>query len=527
MTLVLSATAVPMLAAAVVILILGSVGVARDRASPVTISFLVLTACASWWLASASLMMMSVQPEATLIWARIVYVGVALLPAAIVQFAFALVEKLRERSVLLAIVWTVSALFATLFATTDLFIAGIYRYDWGSYARLSLSSGAFLIFLGIALVGSVVTLTTAIVTTLSGQQKRRASSFLVALVVGYVGAIDFLPSFGVDILPLGYIAVFGFVALSIHAMHRDRLVDLSPSFVAEQLLDAVQGGVIVVDLRGVIRLANPAAAGLLGDSPESLEGKSLQSLVRRPLLPTAQTGTLARVGRTRNKPMTWTRSDGHSVEVSVSATLLRDHQQLPAGILYVLSDLADTRRAERHEFAAHHDALTGIPNRAYFEKRFTDRVDDIVRQRRTAAVLFLDLDGFKRVNDEHGHAVGDRLLQLVASRLSNALRTDDILSRYGGDEFVVLLNLREAADARVVAEKLLRVLREPFAVDALTLRVGASIGVSIASRDGTEMDDLVRAADQAMYRAKRGVPSGPRPASDSVAPSPFSAESRA
>src|SRR5688572_15507681 len=108
MTLVLSTTALPMLAAAVVILILGSVGVARDRASPVTISFLVLTACASWWLASASVMMMSPQPEVALIWARIVYLGVAFLPAAILQFASALIERLRERSVLLAIAWAVS-----------------------------------------------------------------------------------------------------------------------------------------------------------------------------------------------------------------------------------------------------------------------------------------------------------------------------------------------------------------------------------------------------------------------------------
>jgi diguanylate cyclase (GGDEF)-like protein/PAS domain S-box-containing protein len=515
----LSGPALSMLAVGVLILLLGVVGVARDRVTPETVSFFLLAATTSWWLTTAAVMMMTVDRDAALAWARILYVAAPLVPATVLQFSYALTGELRRKRETVTITWTISVMFVALFTMTDLFIVDMYHYSWGHYAKLGPFTALFLLFIGVVLTTSVLALRRA--------HSRRASSFLLALAVGYLSAIDFLPSFGIDILPLGHLAVFGFIVLSTRTIRRYRFVDLGPSFVAEQLLETVQGGVIVVDMPGVIRVANPTAAALLAQ-PGSLVGASLRTLLDVPSLPLADTETFARVGRARNQPMTWTRRDGAKVEVSVSATLLRDQEQIPVGILYVMHDLSERRRAERHEFAANHDALTGMPNRAYLENRFEQVVSEIAGHGRSAAVLFLDLDGFKRVNDEHGHGVGDRLLQLVASRLRNALRDDDTLARYGGDEFIVLLSIRRDSDAQIVADKLLRVMRDPFAVDALTLRIGASIGVAVSPRDGTSMDALVHVADDAMYRAKReqGRPSQ-RNGTDKVASSPFGAESRA
>ncbi len=526
LALVPSGAALPILAVAAVILLLGCVGLARERVSAVTLSFFILAASASWWLASVALLMMSVAHDAALMWARVVYVAVSILPATVLQFSLALTNELRRRRVLLVLVWSISVVFLAIFTLTPWFIADVLRYRWGFYVKLEPASISFLLFLTAVLAESTLALRRAMRGDSTEQQKRRAASFLIALGVGYVGAIDFLPSFGVDFAPIGYLAVLGFVILSIRTIHRYRFVDLAPSLVADHLLETVPGGVIAVDMLGTIRLANPAASALLALS-EPLIGENLRSLLQIRALPLTDSETFNRIGRTRNQPLALTRHDGAKVEVSVSATLLRDQERIPVGILYVMHDLSERRRAERHEFAANHDPLTGIPNRAYLTHRFDPIVNEIEAHGRSSAVLFLDLDGFKRVNDGHGHGVGDRLLQLVAARLRNALRDDDLLARYGGDEFIALLSVSRAADAQVVADKLLRVLRDPFAVESLTLRIGASIGIAIAPRDGTTMDDLVRAADEAMYRAKRGQKPSARGATDRVVQSPFGSESRA
>ena len=138
--------------------------------------------------------------------------------------------------------------------------------------------------------------------------------------------------------------------------------------------------------------------------------------------------------------------------------------------------------------------------------------------------MFVDLDGFKQINDQHGHLTGDRLLQLVAARLRNALRDDDTIARYGGDEFVVLVSLRSPEDSVIVARKLTRMLRESFVVDNLTLQISASIGIATSSRDGRDIDQLVSVADAEMYRAKRAA--APRQA-DRPTPPPWVIESRA
>ena len=146
-------------------------------------------------------------------------------------------------------------------------------------------------------------------------------------------------------------------------------------------------------------------------------------------------------------------------------------------------------------------------------------------------MFFLDLDGFKAVNDTYGHITGDALLQLVASRLRNAVRGDDVITRFGGDEFVLLLNLARVADGTIVADKLLRVLGDPFAIGEQRVRISASIGAAFYPLDGGDVDKLIAVADSAMYRAKADgkarlrVASPPR--GDFAAPSPFGTDARA
>jgi diguanylate cyclase (GGDEF)-like protein/PAS domain S-box-containing protein len=160
--------------------------------------------------------------------------------------------------------------------------------------------------------------------------------------------------------------------------------------------------------------------------------------------------------------------------------------------------------AQRLEFLAHHDALTGLPNRAMFADRAREAVAHARRHGRNAAFLFIDLDNFKQINDRLGHEVGDGLLKAVAARLRGAVRGDDFVARIGGDEFCVLLqDIADPREAAAVAQKLVHELGTPSRVGGQELAAGASIGIACVPLDGEDVPALLRFADTAMYRAKQ------------------------
>jgi diguanylate cyclase (GGDEF)-like protein len=247
------------------------------------------------------------------------------------------------------------------------------------------------------------------------------------------------------------------------------------------------------------------------------------------VLPATDSDSFARNSRTRNRVAKWRRRDGGEVELIVSATALRDTGGSEAiGVLYAISDLADRRRAERNEYGATHDFLTRLPNRTGFAEAFEAMKTRVTAAKRVAALFFIDLDGFKDVNDKYGHLIGDALLQFVATRLRNAIRGSDLLARYGGDEFVLLLDLARAEDATLVGNKLIRVISDPYTVDEHRVRISASIGAAFYPRDGAGAESLVRAADAAMYAAKRSGKSRLRISREDVAaPPPFGIDARA
>ncbi len=156
------------------------------------------------------------------------------------------------------------------------------------------------------------------------------------------------------------------------------------------------------------------------------------------------------------------------------------------------------------EFLARHDELTGLCNRRAFEERATEGLARVKRHDRSLAMLVIDLDGFKAVNDRYGHAAGDAVLRTVGQRISSRTRSTDTACRMGGDEFLVLLeDVREEKDVVLYAERLAHVLCEPVVVGNDALRVGASVGIAFAPRDGITPEDLSRAADIAMFSAKK------------------------
>ncbi len=183
---------------------------------------------------------------------------------------------------------------------------------------------------------------------------------------------------------------------------------------------------------------------------------------------------------------------------------VRERRTSDGGIVMMKSDITELKRTEEQvRHLANHDPLTGLPNRRLLDDRLTQALNLAQRSGLGVAVMLIDLDRFKIINDTHGHEIGDRVLQTVARRLRTTIRKVDTVARQGGDEFVVVLpELGKATDAGRVANKILQQLGKPIAVERHSFVIGASIGISVFPSDGADAESLLRAADIAMYRAK-------------------------
>jgi diguanylate cyclase (GGDEF)-like protein/PAS domain S-box-containing protein len=262
------------------------------------------------------------------------------------------------------------------------------------------------------------------------------------------------------------------------------------------LADLAVEGLIVCDGTAIL-IANDRFAGMVGIDREVLRGMTLDSLFERPEAPD-RTGSLPE--RDGDQLVVSSRGERIPVEVVRKSIL---HAGKPHQVLAV-RDLRERRRAEEEiRFLAHHDALTGLANRASFTTGLTQALRDKAHDQPNLAVLALDLDRFKEVNDMLGHQAGDLLLKRVANRLRSILRDSDCIARLGGDEFAVLLpgptNVERAV---ALAERIVEVIRRPYLLEGKVVRVGVSVGVAVAPEDGDKPAALMKNADMALYRAK-------------------------
>jgi diguanylate cyclase (GGDEF)-like protein/PAS domain S-box-containing protein len=256
------------------------------------------------------------------------------------------------------------------------------------------------------------------------------------------------------------------------------------------------------DADGTILEANQRACELYGFPREEFVGMPLASLAKDAELGRSRFRAALAPGARTTFETVHRRRDGTEMALEVNAAAV-EHRGQPA-VLSINRDITARRALEQTiREMAFHDPLTGLPNRKLLSDRLDLALAQARRNRRAMAVLFLDLDGFKTVNDGWGHAQGDALLRDVAGRLAGALRTGDTVARIGGDEFTVLIpELPQEEGAAEVSRKVLRELERTFHVGRSECRVTASIGIALYPRDGEDADTLLKHADAAMYRAK-------------------------
>lgn len=269
------------------------------------------------------------------------------------------------------------------------------------------------------------------------------------------------------------------------------------------LLDKATDAIIVRGIDGQILFWNKGAERIYGWTSEEAIGRSIDQLVYDD--PAAFSDITNRVldhGEWRAE-VTQRHKDGTTFIVESQRTLVRDEDNEPQSILIINTDITQRKVAdEKIRHLALYDAMTGLPNRTLCMDRLKQALSNAERRERGLAVLFLDLNRFKEINDTQGHGVGDQVLIEVARRFQATLRKEETLARLAGDEFVVIAEPADQVEAALIAERLQQTLSEPIGIHDHTFSVGVSIGIACYPEAGITIEDLLKRADIAMYRAK-------------------------
>jgi diguanylate cyclase (GGDEF)-like protein/PAS domain S-box-containing protein len=276
---------------------------------------------------------------------------------------------------------------------------------------------------------------------------------------------------------------------------------------AARIFESIGEATVITDAENNIVSVNPAFTRITGYAPEEALGKNpriLSSGRHDKEFFRSMWGSINSTGRWQGE--IWDRrKSGEIYPKWLSISTIKDNGT--GGLrnyVAIFSDITERKEAERRiQYMAHYDMLTGLPNRALLHDRLFQYLNHASRSGKRVALLFLDLDRFKTINDSLGHTAGDLLLQSVAERLKSCLRAEDTVARLGGDEFVVVLpDIQEIEYAAVVAGKILERVAQPHAVGGVELSTTASIGISIYPHDGVDKETLVKNADVAMYKSK-------------------------
>jgi diguanylate cyclase (GGDEF)-like protein/PAS domain S-box-containing protein len=339
-------------------------------------------------------------------------------------------------------------------------------------------------------------------------RKQSAALLLAALMPWMASALDLMqpgPLASLDLTPFTFSLTAGVLAW---AVWRYRLLDIVPVD-REHVIRAIDDGVMVLDPQNRVIDFNPAAERILGTTSSEAVGRKISGLV------SSRTGWLiegyssaALLGRYRKEGRAYTEvSTGEGSErrhYGLTLSSLGAANDRRANRLVVMRDITERKLDEdRLDRMAYYDLLTSLPNRRLFQDRLNQAIARARRRKAKAAVLFVDLDRFKRINDTLGHDVGDLLLKEVAVRLAGCLRDVDTVSRLAGDEFVVLLtDIAEVGDITVAARRIIETLSGPYNMRGHELSVTTSMGISVYPSDGENGAVLLEKADLAMYRAK-------------------------
>ncbi|MGR5080377.1 diguanylate cyclase [Photobacterium swingsii] len=278
---------------------------------------------------------------------------------------------------------------------------------------------------------------------------------------------------------------------------------------AARIFEQSREGIIVIDYEGRIQMINPSLSSIMGYSIDELMGEKINDFLEIEYFEEIRHTIESGGGRWRGEILE-KHKDGTMIPLEVRANVINSNSGETAQIVMSITDLSHKKEIEQLEYLAHHDALTGLANRKRLFDVLEEKTQDYRANNTLFAVLYIDLDGFKPVNDTYGHHVGDEVLKVVANRMEESVRENDFVARLAGDEFVILVDaIHSSQEGLLAAERVSTAISEPMKVAGYTLNIGASIGFSVINgTDDASIEQVLQNADAAMYRAKEDDQNG-------------------
>jgi PAS domain S-box-containing protein len=335
---------VPPLVVGILMFVLGLITIIKDKASKVSVSFFMVTLSILVWLGSLAWLYSAPNEQDAALWAIIEHFGVAFIPSFFFIFALDIIRRYRQYKHFAWATLGLSGLFCAGFVSSPFLIEGVSMQRWGYYAQYGPLGFTLIIYVGLFMLISMALLWREYLGSTSERERSRLKGIYIGVAIGLLGALDFAPTLGVPIYPLGYIPIFICALILGQTILRFRLIDLTPSFAAKHILDTTEGPISVIDLEGNICVVNRSLCDHLGYKEKELIDQKVSLLFDVPgdVFPSKLHKDWVLHGR----EMKWKTKDGTDVDMSVSASAITDKDGTPAGIVYAATDITERKKAE-------------------------------------------------------------------------------------------------------------------------------------------------------------------------------------
>ncbi|HYP18794.1 MAG TPA: PAS domain S-box protein [Chloroflexia bacterium] len=341
----LSLYSIPTLITTAAILLLGLLVLVRERVSLVSLSFALVTFVVSIWLFGFSLMYSAPNPMSALWWNKVAYLGVPFIAPATYQFTVVVLKLYQRFKKVVALSWLLGGVFSALSVWSDLLIDRVQSFWWGYYTHFGPVGAVFILYFVSLLVASMGHYWVEYRKSESLKHKLRIKWLMIAFAIGYIGAFDFVGAYGIPLYAFGYLAILGFLCVAVYAIGKYHLLDITPAFAANQIINTITDALLVLDHEGIIRVLNRAASNLLGYPANALTGKPITTVFDGPQLDEVKS-RLASEGSLQDFELSYTGGDGVERFLSLSASTMQAKDDQPVAFVCIVRDVSEKKRSE-------------------------------------------------------------------------------------------------------------------------------------------------------------------------------------